>query len=75
MCKKTLTYSFLVIKVFITILLFQDIMRAVIEFLLAAILVFTYLYESRELFITKLAHRYLLFNFSVMTFHQWARGM
>ena len=73
--KKDTYPSFLVIKVFITILLFQDIMRAIIEFLLAAILVFTYLYESRELFITKLAHRCLLFNFSIMSFHQWARGM
>ena len=50
-------------------------MRAVIGFLSVAILVFTYLCESRELFTTKLAHRWFLFNFSPLSFHQWARGM
>ena len=50
-------------------------MRAVLGFMLATILMYTCLYESTDLLITKLAHRCLLFNFSVMTFHLWARGM
>ena len=49
--------------------------EAAIGFLSVAILVFTYLSESRELFTTKLAHRWFLFNFSTLSFHQWARGM
>ena len=74
-CKKTLTYSFLVIEVFIYYCIFLGHHEAAIGFLSVAILVFTYLSESRELFTTKLAHRWFLFNFSTLSFHQWARGM
>ena len=50
-------------------------MQAALWFLSISILVVTYLCESRELFTTKLAHRWFLFIFSTLSFHQWARGM
>ena len=50
-------------------------MRALLGLMLAAILMFTCFYEDTDILITKLAHRCLLYNFSVMTFHLWARGM
>ena len=50
-------------------------MRALLGLMLAAILMFTCLFEDTDILITKLAHRCLLYNFSVMTFHLWARGM
>ena len=43
--------------------------------MLAIVLMFTCLVEDTDILITKLAHRCLLYNFSVMTFHLWARGM
>ena len=50
-------------------------MQAALWFLSISILVITYLCESRELFTTKLAHRWFLFIFSTLSFHQWARDM
>ena len=50
-------------------------MRALFGLMLAAMLMFTCLFEDTDILITKLAHRCLLYNFSVMTFHLWARGM
>ena len=50
-------------------------MRALLGFMLATILMFTCFYEDTDILITKLVHRCLLYNFSVMTFHLWARGM
>ena len=50
-------------------------MRALLGLMLAAMLMFTCLFEDTDILITKLAHRCLLYNFSVMTFHLWAIGM
>ena len=74
-CEKKTLPKFPGDQVFITILLLQVTMRALLGFMLSTILMFTCLYEDTDLLITKLAHRCLLFNFSVMTFHLWARDM
>ena len=49
-------------------------MQSALWFLSVSILVVTYLCESKELFTTKLAHRWFLFIFSTLSFHQWAQG-
>ena len=50
-------------------------MRALLGIMLAIIVMYTCLYEDSDILITKLAHRCLLFNYSVFSFHLWARGM
>ena len=50
-------------------------MQSALWFLAVSILVVTYLCESKELFTTKLVHRWFLFTFSVLILHLWARGM
>ena len=50
-------------------------MRVLFGLMLAAMLMYTCLFEDTDILITKLALRCLLYNFSVMTFHLWARGM
>ena len=50
-------------------------MRVLFGLTLAAMLLYTCLVEYTNILITKLALRCLLYNFSVMTFHLWARGM